>query len=102
MLHLTGSGTTLCDGVTRREFLRVGALSLGGLTLPGLLQSRAAPARSTGRVKSVIQLYMWGGPSQHETFDPKPLAPDGIRSLFAPIATRVPGTRIRVPGPEGG
>jgi Protein of unknown function (DUF1501) len=99
MLHLTGSGTTLCDGVTRREFLRVGALSLGGLTLPGLLQSRAAAARSTGRVKSVIQLYMWGGPSQHETFDPKPLAPDGIRSLFAPIATRVPGTRICEPLP---
>jgi hypothetical protein len=93
MLHLCGSGSRLCDGVTRREFLRVGALGLGGLSLPGLLQGRAAGA-STGRAKSCIQLFMWGGPSQHETFDLKPNAPDGIRGEFKPIATRVPGIRI--------
>src|SRR5689334_6101892 len=87
MLHLAGPGSKLCDGVTRREFLRVGGLSLDGLTLPGLLQARAALPRPSPRVKSVIQLFMWGGPSQLETFDLKPHAPDGIRSVFAPIAT---------------
>jgi hypothetical protein len=94
MLHLAGSATKLCDGLTRREWLRVGALGLGGLTLPGLLQGRTAAATRGPRVKSVLQLFMWGGPSQHETFDLKPNAPDGIRGVFAPIATRVPGTRI--------
>jgi hypothetical protein len=95
MLHLTGSGTKLCDGVTRREFLRVGGLALGSLGLPQLMHNRSTAAPSQApRVKSIIQLFMWGGPSQHETFDLKPLAPDGIRSLFAPIATNVPGTRI--------
>ncbi len=95
MLHIIGGQTRLCDGITRREFLRVGGLGLAGLTLPGLL---AAQARGQGaprpRAKSVIQLFMWGGPSQHETFDPKPNAPDAIRGQFRPIATRVPGIRI--------
>src|SRR5262245_28339133 len=95
MLPLCGSGARLCDGFTRREFLRVGGLALAGLTLPGLLRGRAqaGPAPS-GRAKSCIQLFMWGGPSQHETFDLKPNAPAGIRGEFRPIATRVPGTRI--------
>jgi hypothetical protein len=95
MLHLCGAGARLCDGVTRREFLRAGGLGLAGLTLPALLQARAAaaPAKRT-RVKSCIQLFMWGGPSQHETFDLKPDAPDGIRGAFKPIATKVTGTRI--------
>jgi hypothetical protein len=95
MFHLYGSGARLCDGVTRREFLRVGGLGLAGLTLPALLRSQAAaaPARRP-RVKCVIQLFMWGGPSQHETFDLKPDAPEGIRGLFKPIATRVTGIRV--------
>ena len=95
MLHLCGPGTRLCDGVTRREFLRVGGLGLAGLTLPALLRARsdAGPARC-GKAKSVIQLFMWGGPSQLETFDLKPNAPDGIRGDFQPIATRTPGIRI--------
>jgi hypothetical protein len=96
MLHLYGSGSRLCDGVTRREFLRVGGLGLAGLTLPALLGGRAATATTAGepRARSVIQLFMWGGPSQHETFDLKPNAPDGIRGEFRPIATSVPGIRI--------
>jgi hypothetical protein len=99
MLHLCGSGTQLCDGVTRREFLRVGGLGLAGLALPSLLRARAssqaasAAARLT-QAKHCIQLFMWGGPSQHETFDLKPNAPDGVRGLFRPIATNVPGIRI--------
>src|SRR5262250_1530284 len=96
MIHLHGSGSRLCDGVTRREFLRVGGLGLAGLTLPSLLrgQARAAAPRREPRAQSVIQLFMWGGPSQHETFDLKPAAADGIRGEFRPIATSVPGVRI--------
>src|SRR5262245_35142766 len=95
MLHLVGRGTRLCDGVTRREFLRAGALGLAGLTLPELLRQRAAAAPAArGTVKSCIQLFMWGGPSQHETFDLKPGAPEGVRGAFRPIATNVPGVRI--------
>jgi hypothetical protein len=94
MLHLCGSGARLCDGVTRREFLRVGALGLGGLTLPAFWSGRAFTAAARPKVKSCIQLFMWGGPSQLETFDLKPHAPEGIRGAFRPIATRVAGIRI--------
>ena len=94
MLHLCGPGARLCDGLTRREFLRVGGLGLAGLTLPAFLESRSAAAPAKARAKSCIQLFMWGGPSQLETFDLKPHAPDGIRGLFQPAATSVPGTRI--------
>ncbi|HLJ94065.1 MAG TPA: DUF1501 domain-containing protein [Gemmataceae bacterium] len=93
MLHLYGSGARLCDGLTRREFLRVGGLGLASLSLPTLLENRASAA-APGRAKSCIQLFMWGGPSQHETFDLKPDAPSGIRGTFRPIATSVPGIRI--------
>ena len=95
MLHLQSPGVRLCDGRSRREFLRVGGLALGGLSLPGLFQSRSGAARETkARAKACIQLFMWGGPSQLETFDLKPHAPAGIRSLFRPIATNVPGIQI--------
>lgn len=94
MLHLQNSGTRLCDGINRREFLRIGGLGLGGLSLPGLLQARDAAPAKKHRAKSVIQLYMWGGPSQLETFDLKPTAPDGIRGDFKPIDTKVSGIRI--------
>jgi hypothetical protein len=95
MLHLCGPGSRLCDGLTRREFLRVGGLSLAGLSLPTLFRGRATAAPvQHARARSCIQLFMWGGPSQHETFDLKPIAPDGVRGLFRPIATNVPGTRI--------
>jgi hypothetical protein len=93
MLQLSGPGTRLCDGVSRREFLRIGSLSLAGLSLPDLFRAKAATASKT-RAKSVVQLYMWGGPSQLETFDLKPNAPDGIRGDFRPIASKVPGIRI--------
>lgn len=85
---------TLLD---RRELLHVGGLSALGLSLPTLLQARAAgrPGDTTfGRAKSVIFLWLQGGPPQHETFDPKPDAPAEIRGEFRPIATNVPGIRI--------
>ncbi len=76
----------------RREFLRIGGLALGGLSLPGLLAARAAAAqRQAVTDKSVIFLFLHGGPSQFETFDPKMTAPAGVRSVTGEISTRLPG-----------
>ncbi len=85
-----------CDGSRRREFLQVGALTLGGLTLPQLLQARAAASAAGRSVRntSVILLFLDGGAPQQETFDPKPDAPREYRSLFGAIPTRLPGVRF--------
>ena len=77
----------------RRDFLRIGSLTLGGLTLPGLLEARAASA-GVGRPvtdKGVIFLFLHGGPSQVETFDPKMTAPAGIHSATGEVGTTIPG-----------
>jgi hypothetical protein len=94
MLSILGRGTTLCDGVTRRELLRLGGLAFGGLTLADLLRQRAlaGPARSAG--KSVIMIWMRGGPSHIDSYDMKPEAPVEIRGEFRPISTSVPGVQI--------
>src|SRR5262249_49489152 len=92
MLHLYGSSPRLCDGLSRREFLRAGGLGLAGLALPQLLHARTANRKA--RVKNIIQLFLWGVPSQHQTFDLKPHAPDRIRGAFRPITTRTPGMQI--------
>jgi uncharacterized protein (DUF1501 family) len=85
--------SSLCPGpLARREFLRAGALALGGLTLPQLTAARAATAPRSDT--SVILFWMWGGPSQLETWDPKPNAPSEYRGPFQPIATNVPGLDI--------
>jgi hypothetical protein len=79
---------------SRRAFLQVGALGLGGLALPQLLQARAGAAErgtSLDTGKSVIFLFQHGGPSQFETFDPKMTAPQEIRSVTGEIPTTVPG-----------
>ncbi len=89
MLSILGRGTKLCDGLSRREWLRVGGLSAFGLSLPRLLQAKpGSPAR---RTRSCILLWLSGGPPQHETWDPKPNAPEGIRGDLKPIASAVPG-----------
>jgi Protein of unknown function (DUF1501) len=78
----------------RRDFLRIGSLGLGGLSLPGLLAAQAAGANADLRPvtgKSVIFLFLHGGPSQIETFDPKMDAPAGIRSVTGEIETKLPG-----------
>lgn len=98
MLRLLGAMTRLCDGLTRREVLRLGGLSAFGLSLSSLLEGRAQ-ARverrpSFGRAKACIVLWMTGGPSQHETWDPKPDAPAEVRGPFGSIATSVPGVRV--------
>src|SRR5690349_18409854 len=79
-------------GLNRRAFLQVGTLGLGGLCLPGVLRARSE-GLATGMVKdrSVIFLFLHGGPSQIETFDPKMNAPEGIRSLTGEVATCIPG-----------
>ncbi len=83
-----------CPGpVGRREFMQVGAMALGGVTLSEVLAARAASGNRSKRT-SVIMLYQHGGASQLETYDLKPDAPTATRSQFAPIATNVPGMDI--------
>ncbi|MFO0954650.1 MAG: DUF1501 domain-containing protein [Isosphaeraceae bacterium] len=85
-----------CRGpIARREFLRLGALALGGMSLSEMLAARAAQAgRSAPPERSVILFWMWGGPSQLETYDLKPNAPSEYRGPFRPIATKVPGLDV--------
>src|SRR5438045_3320691 len=78
----------------RRDFLRIGGLGLGGLSLANLLQIDAFAAAANRRPvtgKSVIFLFLHGGPSQTETFDPKMTAPAGVRSVTGEIDTALPG-----------
>jgi hypothetical protein len=77
----------------RREFLRAGALALGGLALPQLLAARAAAGRG-GPDTAVILFWMWGGPSHLETYDLKPGAPAEYRGPFRPFKTGVPGLDV--------
>jgi len=81
-----------CDGLSRRNFLRIGSLGLGGLSLTDLLRAEAA-AGKTEQQKSVVMIYLPGGPTQHETFDPKPDAPRGIRGSYKPTSTKIPGVQ---------
>ncbi|MGE0608460.1 MAG: DUF1501 domain-containing protein [Pirellulales bacterium] len=96
MLDLVGRATRTCDGVSRRNFLRVGGLTVGGLTLPDLLR-RKAEAKAAGRdVKntSVILIWQAGGPSHLDMYDLKPNAPAEYRGEFNPIGTNVSGIEI--------
>jgi uncharacterized protein (DUF1501 family) len=87
----------ICDGrcLARRDFLTIGTLGLGGLSLSSLLAAAERPRHVTG--KSVIFLFQQGGPSQFETFDPKPDAPEGIRTLTGTVPTTLPGVRFGTP-----
>src|SRR5687767_8896427 len=87
MLEILGRGTRLCDGITRRSFLKIGSLGLGGLTLPGILGMRQAQASERRRDTAVILFWMAGGPSQLETYDMKPAAPVEVAGPFKPIRT---------------
>lgn len=82
--------------MTRRAFVQAGYSGLLGMGLPGLLAGRGAAAvgQSTGRARSVIVILLSGGLGQHDSFDMKPEAPDGIRGEFKPIDTAVPGIRL--------
>jgi hypothetical protein len=86
---------TFCDGLTRRDFLRVGMLSGIGLSLPQFFELKAAgEVAQTAKGKSAIYIRLSGGPSHMDTFDMKPDAPDTHRGEFKEIATNVPGIRI--------
>jgi hypothetical protein len=96
MLTLWGAKQGFCDGITRRNFLKVGAFG-AGLTLADLLRLRSQATASTGRPtahKSVIMIYLPGGPSHMDMYDLKPDAPAEFRGEFRPISTNVPGVQI--------
>jgi uncharacterized protein DUF1501 len=95
MLTLTGKkGVQFCDGLTRRDFLRVGSLTAGavGLSLADLGQTQTAGGSATDL--NCVLLFLVGGPSQLDTWDLKPDAPDTVRGPFRPIRTNVPGIAI--------
>jgi uncharacterized protein (DUF1501 family) len=96
MLSICDRGhAATCRGRTRREFLRIGGLALGGLTLPDLLAAKArAGSNDSTQHKSVVLLFLQGGPTQLETWDPKPDAPAESRTVVDTIATAHPGIRF--------
>ncbi|WP_169979535.1 DUF1501 domain-containing protein [Tautonia rosea] len=83
-----------CDGVRRRDFLKIGVLGGTGLTLSTFLRLAEAGEVRAGRATSAIHINLGGGPSHLDTFDPKPEAPDGIRGEFETISTAIPGVSI--------
>jgi uncharacterized protein (DUF1501 family) len=95
MLLIGDQRERTCHGVSRRAFLQVGASSVLGLSLADLLRLRAStPPTPTASARAVILLWLWGGPSQLDTWDPKPNAPLDFRGPFATIPTRVPSVHI--------
>jgi len=93
MLSLFGNRMPLCDRVSRRSFLRIGGLALGGVGLPQMLQAEQA-AGVNGQGKGVIMVFLPGGPPHQDMWDLKVDAPKEIRGEFQPIQTKVPGVEI--------
>ena len=93
MLTILGQKSRFCDGVSRRNFLNIGALGLGGMSLPQLLQAEAQSGIRQSH-KAVIMIFLPGGPSHQDIFDLKTDAPLEIRGEFKPISTKVPGIQI--------
>jgi hypothetical protein len=98
MIRVLGSHKRFCDGLTRRDLLHIGALAPLGLSLAGWAQAQSAGATPSasgfGKAKRCLLLYLWGSPSQLETFDPKPDAPLEVRGEFGSIASALPGVRV--------
>src|SRR5262245_52757302 len=106
MLVIPGRrGKDTCDGITRRDLLRVGGSAVFGFTLADLLGWQAASRANTstasenggkgfGKAKSVILVYLQGGPSHLDLWDPKDNVPDNVRSVFKPIGTKLPGVNV--------
>jgi len=94
MLTILGRTGATCEKLTRRRLLEAGGAGLFGLTLPKLMAAETERPFTNGRAKSVIFLFLFGGPSQLETFDLKPEAPAKIRGPFKPIASRTSGLQI--------
>src|SRR4029077_13805773 len=100
MLSIPGKPGATCDGMRRREMLRVGGAGLLGLSLGQLLAAEAKAesggkkANGFGSAKNFIFVFLQGGPSHLDIWDPKPDAPDNIRGDFAPIKTNVDGIQL--------
>jgi len=94
MLTFLGRRRQFCDGISRRDFLRVGALAVGELSMADLLRMKAQASVGPTPGKSVIMVFLQGGPSHIDIWDPKPDAPSNIRGEFKPIKTKIPGTQI--------
>src|SRR4030095_15545421 len=93
MLSLFGSQHRFCDGVSRRSFLQIGGLAMGGLTLSQLLAAEAQAGKGRSH-KAVIMVFLSGGPPNQSMFARKMDAPAEIRGEFAPISTSIPGIQI--------
>jgi uncharacterized protein (DUF1501 family) len=96
MLDILGGPCESRSALSRRCLLRIGVLGMAGLTLPDVLRLRAAAAAQGGRSRdtAVIQIFLEGGPSHIDTFDPKPEAPAEFRGEFRPITGKVPGIAV--------
>ena len=94
MLSILGQSREgrFCDRVSRHGFLKIGGLALGGLSLPDILRAEAAGGGPSH--KSIIMIYLPGGPPHQDMFDLKPDAPAEIRGEFRPIKTNVPGIEV--------
>src|SRR6185437_13720248 len=96
MLNLTSARMWTCEGIERRAFLKLGALTGLGLSLPALFASKQAQARQGRKTADVNCIVIWthGGTSHHDTFDPKPDAPASVRGEFGVIDTALPGAKF--------
>src|SRR5579872_4065677 len=102
MISIPGKRGRTCDGWTRRELLRVGGAAMLGLSLPEFLSLEAlastppgaAGKDGFGNAKSVILIFLQGGPSHIDIWDPKPDAPANVRGEFKPIPTKVSGVQL--------
>jgi hypothetical protein len=105
MLNIPGHPAQTCEGPTRRELMRIGSIGLMGLSLPhfflwrekanaAAVAEKYAGARGWNTAKSVVMIFLQGGPSHIDIWDPKPDAPANIRGEFKPIKTKIPGTFI--------
>jgi hypothetical protein len=94
MLTVLSHPRQVCSGLTRRDLLQAAGTGLFGLSLPRVWAAEANQPARKARAKSVLFVFLFGGPSQLETFDMKPDAPSGVRGPFRPIAARTPGLRI--------
>ena len=94
MLTVLGSKERTAGGMSRRRLLEVGGAGMLGMSLPGIWAAESLQPIQAARAKQVIFVFLYGGPSQLETFDMKPDAPSTIRGPFQSIASRTPGLRI--------
>src|SRR5438874_517249 len=98
MLVIPGQSAKTCDGLSRRELLRVGGSSILGLSLAGLLRNEAKAKESGGpgwgKAKGVILIYLQGGPSHLDLWDPKDDVPANVKSVFNAIDTKVAGCKF--------